>query len=486
MANSGADGWTSARLLRIFIAVGIVEAITFAGFRLIPVNATTIGFVYLIAVVLVAVRWGLPESITASIVSVLNLNYYFLPPIGTFTIQDPANWVALFAFLTTSIAISELSVRARREAVMALARRAEMEQLYSFSRGILLTEANGSIAGQLARQLVQVFDCAGAAVFDAASGELSAAGPESLETEFDRLRQTAVHGSVDRSNPVLVFAVSLGGRPIGSAAVKGLPLSEPALESLANLIAIGLERSHNLQSTSRAEAARQSEELKSTLLDAIAHEFKTPLTSIKVAASGLLSLAEQKSKDAPERELAAIVEEEADRLNVLVSETIRMARIEAGKVRVERAMVDPVAVVRSALAQLGSRAAERTISIQADRDLGEASLDPELFAIALRQALDNALKYSAADQPMEIFVRGQGSELVYEVRDHGQGIPTAEQAQVFEKFYRGLSISRHVQGSGMGLSIAREIVDLHGGRAWIESKAGKGTSFFAAIPRAVR
>ena len=155
MLNSGAESWTSARLLRIFISVGIVEAITFAGFRLIPVNATTIGFVYLIAVVLVALRWGLTESITSSIISVLNLNYYFLPPIGTFTIQDPANWVALFAFLTTSIAISELSVRARREAVMAQARRAEMEQLYSFSRAILLTDANESIAGQLAQDMAE-------------------------------------------------------------------------------------------------------------------------------------------------------------------------------------------------------------------------------------------------------------------------------------------------------------------------------------------
>ena len=476
-------------LLRTFASIVAIEAITGIGYRLIPVNATTIGFVYLIVIVLVALRWGIVESIAASIASVLSLNFYFLAPIGTFTISDPENWVALFAFLFTSIAISQLSVRVRKEALSALSRGAEMERLYSFSRAILLTDAaqgegSDSIAGQIARQLVQVFDCPGAAVFDAASGQLQSAGPENLDGEADRLRQTAVHGTRERSAETIVFPVSLGGRPIGSVAIRKLNLSDPALDSLANLIAIGLERSHNLKSASRAEAARQSEELKSTLLDAIAHELKTPLTSIKVAASGLLTLANKNPSNAPERELASIIEEETDRLNVLVTETIRMARIEAGKVRVERTSVDPEDVVRSALSQLGSRAGDRTVSIQSDPDMSAVLLDAELFAIAIRQALDNALKYSPANQPVEVVLRKENGELMIEIRDHGTGIPKEEQVQVFEKFYRGTSTSQHVPGSGMGLAIAREIVELHGGRAWIDSKPGQGTTFFAAIPSA--
>jgi two-component system sensor histidine kinase KdpD len=417
----------------------------------------------------------------------LSLNFFFLAPIGAFTIADPENWVALFAFLITSIAISQLSVKARREAVAAQSRRAEMERLYSFSRAILLSdaaraEAGDSMAGQIARQLVQVFDCPGAAVFDSTSGQVRTAGHENLESEADRMRQTVVHGTLDRSNDTLVFPVTLGGRPIGSVAAKNLELSEPAIDSLANLIAIGLERSRSLQSASRAEAARQSEELKSTLLDAIAHEFKTPLTSIKAAASGLLTLIGRQPASSPEHELASIVEEEADRLNVLVTETIRMARIEAGKVRMERKAVDPEAVVRSALGQLGSRAEDRSVTIHSESSLHAVRLDPELFAIAIRQALDNALKYSAASQPVEVSLREQDQEFLVEIRDHGKGIPINEQAQIFEKFYRGASSGSHVAGSGMGLAIAREIVELHGGRAWIESAPGKGTSFFAAIP----
>jgi len=187
-----------------------------------------------------------------------------------------------------------------------------------------------------------------------------------------------------------------------------------------------------------------------------------------------------------ERELASIVEEETDRLTVLVTETIRMARIEAGRVRLERKEVDPEDVVRSALAQLGSRAGDHTVSIKSDEHLSAVPLDPELFAIAIRQALDNALKYSAANQPVEVELREQDDELLVEIRDHGPGIPAVEQAQVFEKFYRGASSGRHVTGSGMGLAIAREIVELHGGRVWIESKPGQGTSFFAAIPKGAK
>jgi two-component system sensor histidine kinase KdpD len=369
----------------------------------------------------------------------------------------------------------------QREAQTALARRAEMESLYSFSRGILLadTATNEPIAEQIARLLVRVFDCPGSAVLDSATGAFYYSGPESLELDAERMRQTILHGIVERESAVQIFPVSLGGQPIGCAAVKGLNLSQPAIDSLANLIAIGLERARSLQSASKAEASRQSEELKSTLLDAIAHEFKTPLTSIKAAASGLLSASMAPS----EHELAIIVEEEADRLNVLVSQTIRMSRIEAGKVQLERRMVEPVEVVRSALAQLGSRAGDRQVSIEPAAGLEETSLDPDLFAIAVRQALDNALKYSNLTDPVEVLLSLSPKELLVEVRDHGPGIPAGEQTQVFEKFYRGASQAKQVPGSGMGLSIAREIVELHGGKAWIESQPGHGTSFFASIPR---
>jgi two-component system, OmpR family, sensor histidine kinase KdpD len=159
-----------------------------------------------------------------------------------------------------------------------------------------------------------------------------------------------------------------------------------------------------------------------------------------------------------------------------------MARIETGKVRLERMPVDPEDVVRSALAQLGSRAGDRSVSIECDPSLNAVPLDPELFAIAIRQVLDNALKYSAPNQPVEVLLREHDNEFLVEIRDHGQGIPKGEQGHVFEKFYRGAGSGKHVPGSGMGLSIAREIVELHGGRAWIESKPGQGTSFFAAIP----
>jgi two-component system, OmpR family, sensor histidine kinase KdpD len=472
----------SVQGLRAIASLAVIAALTAFGFKLLTVNATTIGFAYLIAIVIIATAWGLAEAIAASIAAVLTLNYFFLPPIGTFTIEDPENWVALLAFLTTSVIVSQLSVRARREAIAAIRGQAEMQNLYSFSRAILLAGPQDAIAAQAAQQLAQVFECAGAALLDATIGEIYYAGPERLESLAETLRQTAVNGSTSHipESGVTVFAVSLGGKPIGSAAVKGLDLSQPALESLANLIAIGLEKARSLEAASRAEAAHQSEDLKSTLLDAIAHEFKTPLTSIKAAASGLLVPATEESH----RELATIIDEEADRLNALVSEAIQMSRLDAGKVRLERELTAPEVPIRTALRQLGARAEDRAVSIDVAPGLQPISADVQLLAIAMRQVLDNAIKYSPAGKPIAVSLKlAPGGELLIEIRDQGPGIPEKEQTLIFDRFYRGQGIRKRAPGSGMGLAIVREIIELHGGRVWVEAARNPaGTAFFASVP----
>jgi two-component system sensor histidine kinase KdpD len=468
-------------ILRAVGSVLVVGVTTLVAFRVMPVNATTVGFIYLVIILLIATAWGLAEAIVASVAAVSCLNFFFLPPIGTFTIADPQNWVALFAFLVTSITASELSARARRRAVEAIDRRQEMERLYTFSRGILLTDNTQPVALRLAAQIASVFGCSAVALYDSCSDQVHYAGLEKLPNITDALRRAAATGQTRESdNHTLIAAVSLGGEPVGSLAVRGLSITKPAFQSLVNLLAIGLDRIRSQEAASRAEAARQSEELKSTLLDAIAHEFKTPLTSIKAAASGLLS--NPASPPEAQRELATIVDEEADRLSSLVTEAIQMSRIEAGSIQLHRQPRRIEDLVTNVLRQLESRTADRSVGVRIDEGVAPVFVDPELMSLAIRQLLDNALKYSPPGSPVGVDIRAQDDRTVIMVKDCGPGIEERDRLRIFEKFYRCGNTRAQIPGSGMGLSIARDIVLAHAGEIWVDGSPSEGSRFCIALP----
>ena len=476
---AGAIGSVSVRLGSVLVTIA---AITFICSRLVPVNATTVGFAYLLAILLIATAWGLLEATVGSVAAVLCFNYYFLPPIGTFTIADPQNWVALFAFLATSIIASQLSAHAKRRAEEAVDRRLEMERLYALSRAILLTDINQAAAKQIAHQIAQIFEFPAVALYDRTTGEIHHAGPEDLPGVRDKLRQAAVQGTLfqDRSNQTVVNAIRLGREPIGSIAIRGASFPDTALQALANIVAIGLEKVRGQEAASRAEAARQSEELKSTLLDAIAHEFKTPLTSIKAAASALVS--DNVPRADTERELISIVNEEADRLGRLVTDAIEMARIEAGKIKLNRQTHSVNDLVSRVLRQMRPVTEGRTLSAHVANGLPMVVVDGELIELALRQLLDNALKYSPLASPVELSAELADRGVVISIRDQGPGIPDRDQDRIFEKFYRGSNTRQQVIGTGMGLTIAREVVRAHGGDISVRSTPGQGSEFCISLP----
>jgi two-component system sensor histidine kinase KdpD len=234
---------------------------------------------------------------------------------------------------------------------------------------------------------------------------------------------------------------------------------------LLNLVAIALERVRTEEAANRAEAARQSEEFKSTLLDAIAHEFKTPLTSIKAASTSMLS--DSSLPDAalsPQfRELATIIDEETDRLSLLVTEAVRMSQIDAGKVRLERELLDVADLLRRVLTHFESKAEGRELKLQVDEGLPPVYADKDLISLALRQLIDNALKYSPPGSPISVTAGLKDRRVIIRVRDRGPGIPERERERVFDKFYRRQTTKTHVPGTGLGLYIAREIARAHGG-----------------------
>jgi len=476
----------NARLaIRVCAAILFVAVTTFILARLIPVNATTAGFLYLVAILFIATKGGLVEATVASVAAMLCFNFFFLPPVRTLTIADPQNWVALFAFLATSLTASQLSARAKRRAMEADERREEVERLYALSRALLLVDISQSIAKQIVRQILLTCEFPGVALYVRATGELYRAGLEPGDVDI-KLRESTVRSEVLKGDELdlVVTPIRLGGEPIGSLAFRGGRFSDAALQSLLNLVAIALERANSQKAVTQAEVSRQSEELKSTLLDAIAHEFKTPLTSIKAVTTDLL--AESPASLKPhQQELISIVDESTDRLSKLVTDAIQLARIEGGTFRLNVGAHLPNSLVNAALRQMRSVTAERKIEVIVSEDLPPVRVDGELIQLVLTHLLDNALKYSPPENPIKIGARLGENKVIFYLADKGRGISEQEQAMIFEKFYRGKN-ERSSQGTGMGLAIVREILRAHGEEILVTSSPAQGSEFSFGLPVAQR
>jgi len=468
------------------LALVTVAAVTYLDFHLLDVNNSTAAFSYLLVVLGFATRAGIEASVTASLASVFCYNFFFLPPVGSLNVADPQNWVALIAFLVTAVTASHLSAQARKQAQEAGAGRREMSKLYEFSRALMLGDSERKLAGQIAQQIASVFQAPSVAFYSISEDKVYHAGPvEPLleshsSTEVSAILRVVAKGGEVPNASARFSAVSLGGRALGSLGVAGTQVSDAALSAICQLAAIAMERARVQEAVNRTEFTRQNERLKSTLLDALAHEFKTPLTSIKAAISTVLS---QRSHDEVENELLTIVEEEADRLTELVTESIKIARIGAGNIQLQRQPFAVTELVSAALGKLKNLCDGRTIRVSLPEGLAEVDADPDLAELVLRQLLVNALKYSPSSAAIQVSAEERDGWIAIQVADNGPGIPEVEQASVFEKFYRGQADRQRTTGTGMGLTIAREIVQAHGGEIWLESGPGKGARFSFTLPR---
>jgi two-component system sensor histidine kinase KdpD len=473
------------KVAHILAAVGIVGGITFFYYRVLSVNNVTVALSLLLAVLGIATRWGLLEGLVASLAGMLCFNYFFIPPLGSFAIADLQNWVALCAFVATAVIVSHLSANVTKQALQSTHRQHEMERLYTLSRNLLLLEVHGSLAQEITNQIAQVFELPGLVFYDRTSDRIHRAGPHDIPVEAGKLRGAALQGTVfhDSTTKTTVIPISLGGQPVGSLGIQGSQVSETALHAIGNLTAITLERSHAQDVATRAEAARQSEELKSTMLDALAHEFKTPLTPIKAAVTSMLSDGEL---GPTHQELLRIIDEETDRLNTMFTEAIQMSRIEAGQLQLRRSPQSLRRIVQTQLEKMGEGLEGRKVNLEVPEKLPRVNVDPEFTGIVIWQFLSNALRYTPPGSPLTIRAIAEDTEVIVSIEDCGPGISGQEQRKVFDKFYRGKDQRERIPGTGMGLTIAREIVRAHHGRIWVESEPGKGAKFSFSVPRTPR
>jgi len=462
--------------------MGTIAIVVIAYRRLPNVNPTTVALTFLLVVLLLASRWGLPVAITTAVVATLAFNYFFLPPVHTFTITESQNWIALLAFLASAIVASRLSERARREALNATRRRKEVERLYSLSQQLLATDNVMELLNSIPHYVRDAFGLKAAAMFLPKRKEVYRTGADHPELSEEQLESVSGRGElvVDEEQQLCFVPLRIGVKPVGSLGLEGAVLSRETLEAVGSLIAISIERAGAIETLTRAEAARESEKLRSALLDSVTHEFRTPLTSIKASVTTLLSTPQIDSEG--QKELLTVIDEEADRLNRLVGEAAEMAQLDAQQVELRRETYTVRQVVEAALEKSKQVLAGREVKLQLPESLPSVRIDLERIAEVLVQLLENAAKYSPPGTPITISAEPDGKMVDISVADRGPGIDDMEQSLVFEKFYRGRDQRYRVQGTGMGLAIAKAIVEAHGGTIGVTSQLGSGSVFHFTVP----
>jgi two-component system sensor histidine kinase KdpD len=474
----------AGRTFGLFCALAIIAGTAFFYRQVLTVNQTTVALSFLLAILAVSAVWGMAVSVSMSVAAMLAFNYFFLPPVGTFTIADPQNWVALAAFLVTSIVGSQLSARIRKKADEANSRRHEIERLYHFSQK-LLSEGNViQLMNVIPNYIVDSFEVGAAALFLPQKDKFYRSGygaalvdEEKTKTAFLRDEVTIEPGA-----GVYFVPVRLGARAIGSLGISGAMMSRQTLDAVSSLVAIAIERARAIEQLGQTEAERQGERLKSALLDSITHDFRTPLTSMKAAVTGLLG--SQGTDRAQSTELLTIINEECDRLNHLVEEAAEMARLEAGEVELHLVAVPIGEIIQTALTRMKSALATRVINVRSGAELPAVRADFERVVEVLMKLIDNANLYSPKEQPITISAEANGEFVATSVADRGPGIDSFEQEMIFDKFYRGKDQRYLVRGTGMGLPIAKAIVSAHGGTIAVTSQLGHGSVFSFTLPAA--
>ncbi|MEQ1897580.1 MAG: DUF4118 domain-containing protein [Vicinamibacterales bacterium] len=467
--------------------------------RSLPVSPTTVALSLLLVVLGTATLGHLWTAITASLVAMLVFNYFFLPPIRTFTIADPQNWIALFAFLVVSVIGSNLSAAAQARAREADRRRSEVGRLFDLTRDVLLTTDTAGAVEAVARHAARRFELARIAVclpadhgwrvlqgggqpLEVSPADLDAALARSRGAlEFDaRQRAYGGHARVGPSQEIALVPLRQGTRAVGLMAVDGAETDLGTLDAIAGVVAIAIERAQFLAERDAAELTRQRADLSATLLASLSHDLRTPLTAIKVAIENLRG-----DLPAEDRRVQADAgAAEVDRLTRLVQDILDMARVDAGAIRIERQWVVPAEVVDAAAAQVHRTLAGHPLEVVADEQL-EVEIDPRLVSAALAHVLENAAQYSPAGRPIHVKGVAGGDGLTLVVTDRGPGLDPHELNHLFERFFRGRS-GKVAPGSGMGLSITRGLLTAAGGRVWAENAPEGGARFSMVVPGRVR
>lgn len=464
-----------AGLVVAAVSVALCTLLVFPLKHVAPVVSLSV--VYLPAVLVVSITWGGWLGVATAVASAAALNYFHIDPVGRFTIKQSSNWVALVAFLVVAGFASSLAEVTRARARDAEARRREADLAAEMARLLLRGDELARALPTAAARLAQALELSSAAI-----------SMEALEGD----------------ERTIAFPLRDGTRRLGTLVV-GADASEVSLRRLQErivpaleaLLSAALEREGLLGDVVETAALRRADTVKTALLRAVSHDLRSPLTAISAAGEALGS----PTLSEPERtELAAVILEEAKRLSRLVDNLLDLSRLEAGAAEPRRDWTSVEELIRAALAELGARPEEFSLSI--DPELSLVSVDPVQMERAFVNVLENARRHSGghpvsvraravrglardggqSDPAGQVGPRPKGARVIVRIVDRGPGIPSAQLERVFEPFYRAGTPAGGHRGSGLGLAIARGFTEASGGTVHVESLPGQGASFVFELP----
>ncbi|KAB1069342.1 sensor histidine kinase [Methylobacterium planeticum] len=454
----------------------------------------------LTAVVAVAVRWGLGPSLAAVVAASLSYNFFFLPPVYTFTIADPTNVAAFLLFTLVAVLVSNLAARARLAAMVSQGRAKSTERLYGFSRKLAGCASLDDVLWATSAQVAVMLKVRVVLLLPEGKAVTVRAGypPEDMLDEADL---AAAQWTFDNDRPAGRGADTLPGAkrlflPMrtgrGTIGVIGLdaggvgPILTPEgrrlLDALADQGALAIERVRLVEDLDRAERAAETDRLRQALLTSISHDLRTPLASVLGAASTLRDLDAALPPEAKTELLATIIEE-SERLNRFIVNLLDMTRLEAGAVAPNLAPQDVAETVDTALRRTQKILAGHRVAVEMAPDLPILQLDPVLFEQVLVNLLDNAAKYAPEGSTVTVRARQDGSQVRIEVLDEGDGLPAGDVERVFDKFYRVRKSDRVRAGTGLGLAISRGFVEAMGGTVTAGNRPDRlGAAFTVTLP----
>jgi two-component system sensor histidine kinase KdpD len=439
-----------------------------------------VDLVFLTAVVGVAVRYGLWPSLLASVAASLCYNFFFLPPVYTFTITDPTNVAAFFFFMLIALLVSNLTARVRTQADTAIGRVRTTESLYAFSRKLAGTATLDDVLWATAYQTALMLKVRVVLLLPE-SGVLTVKSGYPPEDELDKGDLAAANWAWSNDRPAgrgsdtlpgakrLFLPMRTGRGLIGAIGIdddKTGPLLTPdqrrLLDALVDQGALAIERVLLVEDMDRVKRTVESDRLRGALLTSISHDLKTPLASVLGAASTMRDLGNGLT-DAEMRDLLATVIDESERLNRFIANLLDMTKLESGAIVPNTARHDVGEIVGSALRRAGKILVHHKVSLELAADLPMLELDAVLFEQVLFNLLDNAAKYAPAETTISIRCTRDRDSISLQILDEGSGIPPAELDSVFDKFYRAQKGDHVRPGTGLGLAISRGFVEaMHG------------------------
>ena len=477
---------TESRKMRRDVTIVLTCIIALTGLTLLGsylrFTVTAASSVFLVVIILQSLVGDFASSALVSFIAFGYLDYFFTTPKFSLAIADPRDVLGLMSFLLTALVVTRLVSKIRREMEASQIEREKTERLYRLAQELLGIEPKATISANHLEPFRTLFGIEAVCLFDGDTSDLEIAG-QSRASLADRTRQAYLQqtGQEDHLLGISTRCLIIGGEAHGAVGFEGTAHSSSSIGPLTALAATVLERIRALRNANQAVATAQSEVYRSAILDALAHEFKTPLATILAAAGGLNESGPLKPEQA---EMMKTVETEAAQLGELASRLLRMARLDREQVRPQMERIDIVALLKQLVNRYSKTIIGRRVILLARCESAEVLADPELLRLAIGQLVDNACKYSGPGSTVEVtVVRQQVSAVSIRVANTGNAIASSEKNRIFDRFYRGVRASHVSSGSGLGLYVARKIALAHDGSLDLEDcMTADSTTFRLNIP----